>query len=191
MFTEADIRKLQCKYFGERYRGASLAKIELPNASAMELNAWKQEPHNALVVLGPAGTGKTYLCSAMLEEIPVLYRSFRIHNERELLERLRQGIQSGQGDYLANLHYLIDDDFLILDDIGSAGKAKNNEWREEILTETIDFRYKQKLPTIYTSNLTKKEFQAIYHPRVCSRLFATENCIVDFFGLPDLREQGL
>lgn len=128
------------------------------------------------------------MCAAFLERIPEGCRTVRAYSERKLFERLRDGISTGQGDYLANLHYLIDDDLIILDDIGSSG---HNAWREEVLMEALDYRYKDGKKTIITSNLTKAEFKSIYGDRIASRLFAAENTLLNLFGMPDLRQEGL
>lgn len=83
---------------------------------------------------------------------------------------------------------MIDDDLVILDDIGSSG---HTDWREEVLMEALDFRYREMKKTIVTSNLTEEEFKDVYGFRCASRLFAAENFIIKLFGNPDLRAQGL
>ena len=83
---------------------------------------------------------------------------------------------------------LIDDDFVLIDDVGSSG---HNEWREEVLMEAVDFRYRSKKPTVFTSNLTVLETYRIYGNRIGSRLFAKENTHIDLSEMPDLRERGL
>lgn len=132
--------------------------------------------------------GKTYICSALLEDFPDGVLTVRAYSERKLLEKLREGISSNRGDYLSQLHYMIDDDLVILDDIGSSG---HNEWREEVLMEALDYRYKDGKKTVITSNLDRQQFKDTYGERIHSRLFATENNIVNLFGMPDLRQQGL
>jgi DNA replication protein DnaC len=146
------------------------------------------EPKKFLVIIGPPGVGKTYICSAMLEDFPKGNLTVRAYSERKLFEKLREGINSNQGDYLTNLHYLIDDDLIILDDVGSSG---HNAWREEVLMEFIDFRYKDGKKTVITSNLSIDLFKGVYGERITSRLFAAENSIVSLFGMPDLRQEGL
>ena len=128
------------------------------------------------------------MCSAFLEFMPKSCRTFRAYSERQLFERLRQGISSGQGgDYLANLHYMVDDDLIIIDDVGSSG---HNSWREEVLMELVDYRYKDGRKSIFTSNLERDDFKNIYGERIYSRLFSTQNTIVSLFGMPDLRQMG-
>lgn len=93
-----------------------------------------------------------------------------------------------RGDYLESLKWLIDDQLLILDDVGSTGVR---EWREEVLFDLIDSRYNSMLPTVITSNFTKADFKKLYHPRVCDRLFASENTIIEITDVQSLREQGM
>lgn len=140
-----------------------------------------------LVIFGPPGIGKTYMCSAMIEYAAQRFATFRAFSERQLFERIRQGISSNIGDFLTNLHLLIDDDLLILDDIGS---SSHNEWREGLLMDAIDFRYAKKGATIFTSNLSKDDFYKNYGARIGTRLFAKENTILDLSDMPNQRDFG-
>lgn len=92
------------------------------------------------------------------------------------------------------LTYLIDDEFVIVDDIGGTIDAdktqKNWDWRSEVLYEIIDYRYNSLLPTIFTSNFTKDQLYQIYSKRTLSRLFASENVIVEDRLSEDKRKQG-
>lgn len=137
---------------------------------------------------GEPGTGKTYFCAAMVDAMCDRVQHLRYFDERDLLRRIRQGLsESSTGDYLGHLQDLLDNQLVILDDIGSSG---HNEWREEVLMEAIDLRYRKMLPTIITSNLSRKEFFETYGKRITSRLFAKENTIIDLNGMPDLRQEG-
>jgi len=71
---------------------------------------------------------------------------------------------------------LVDDEFVIYDDLGSTGL---NDWRKEVLFEFLDQRYVSMKPTIVTSNLTREEIYQQIHPRVASRLFAKENTLIE------------
>lgn len=183
----SDFQKLQADLFGERYRGACLSRVSLPAHCSSLVNQWTTKPNNFLVVTGPPGTGKTYLCAALTPHLKKNNNTFRVWNERDILQRLRSGIAASSGDYLYHLQQYIDDDFVVMDDIGSSG---HNAWREEILMEMVDYRYRLNKPTIFTSNLDKYDFFKQYNPRVGSRLFATQNVIVDMTGMPDHRERG-
>lgn len=129
-----------------------------------------------LVYCGNPGVGKTYFCASLIEHILENFRTFRYWKEQDLYRRLRESMDSMKGDYLGALKYLIDDDLVIIDDIGSQGLT---EWRKEILFDAIDSRYNSMKPTIITSNMTKKDFQECFHERICSRLFAKDNIIIE------------
>lgn len=112
------------------------------------------------------------------------FQSFRYWNEGQLLQRLRDSMESQKGDYLKQLSLLIDDPLVMLDDIGSQGV---NEWRAEVIFDAIDSRYNSMLPTVITSNFTRKDFETKYHPRLASRIFAKENVIIEIHNGIDKR----
>jgi DNA replication protein DnaC len=114
---------------------------------------------------------------------------FRYWKENNLLKGLRDSMENVQGDYLDVLKYMIDSEFLILDDVGSS--VKLTEWREEILFETIDYRYNHLKPTMITSNFCSEDFKKIYHNRIYSRLFSIENTIIEIPHGVDFRLQNL
>lgn len=171
--------------FGKRYRGASLANVQFTgDAQAARVLDWIKGRKNFLLYLGNAGIGKTYFCSAIYAHVCFRYASFRYWNESELLKRVRSSMDDCKGDYLDALKFLIDDELVILDDIGSTGL---NEWRKEIIFDAIDERYNSMKPTVITSNFSIKEFKEFFHERVPSRLFAKENCIIEILDGVDLR----
>lgn len=112
-------------------------------------------------------------------------RSMRAWHERKLLEEIKLCI-SGGGAWQSELKSKIDDDIIILDDVGSARKT---DFTEDVLTEILDYRYSRNLTTIFTSNLDKNHFYETYHPRVGSRLFAKKNLILTSPDI-DYREEG-
>lgn len=123
------------------------------------------------------------------------FNSFRTHQEFKLLSRLRNDISQGYGDYEKNLELLIDDDLIILDDVGSGinpqkATYKDLEWRREILFNFLDIRYSSRKPTIITSNFTKQDFIDIYSHRIASRLFASENKFISVFGENEDKRAG-
>lgn len=144
------------------------------------------KPKNFLVYCGSPGIGKTYFCSALINWAYDKFNSMRYWNESELLKRIRSSMDDFKGDYLETLKHLIDDDFVIIDDIGSTGL---NEWRKEVIFDAIDERYNSMKPTVITSNFSRKEFETLYHKRLSSRLFSTENFIIEINDGLDLRSE--
>jgi DNA replication protein DnaC len=113
------------------------------------------------------------------------FRSFRYWSEKELLSRIRQSIsEDSKGDYAKHLSYLIDDELVIIDDIGSTGTS---DFRKEILFDILDFRYNSMLPTVLTSNYSSNEVAKLFHGRVHSRMFAKENTIIEIHDGVDNR----
>lgn len=153
----------------------------------MKISEFIKNPKNFLVYCGNAGIGKTHLAAALVEFGLTKFNSFRYWHEGDLLKKVRASIDEYKNsDYLDCLNYLIDDEFIILDDIGSSGLT---EWRKEILFEAIDFRYCSMLPTVIITNFSKKEIRSLYHERLASRIFATENIVIEIHDGPDLRQK--
>ena len=141
---------------------------------------------NFLVFLSNAGVGKTYLAAALVEYAMMNFKSFRRWREIDLFSKLRSSMNEySHSDYEDVLKYLIDDDFLIIDDIGSTGLT---DWRREVIFSVIDYRYNSMKPTVLISNLLKKDFYEVFHERVASRVFAKENCIIEIDNGKDLRQ---
>ena len=143
-----------------------------------------KNPKNFLVYCGNPGIGKTYLCAALFEWAMKKFKSFRYWNESELLKRVRSSMDNYQGDYLESLKLFLDDDLVMIDDIGSTGLT---EWRKEIIFDAIDERYNSLKPTIITSNFSMKEFKELFHPRIYSRLADKDNTIIEILEGKDMR----
>lgn len=178
----------QRKMFGENFVGAVLADINFLGDAPRRILEWIQEPKKFIVMYGEAGTGKTHFCAAILVELLRRYGHVRALNENTLMSKTRNFISKGTGgDYIEYMTAFCDERIMIFDDIGSSGYTT---WREEILMELIDFRYRNSLPTIFTSNMNEYGFAKLYGKRITSRLFATENVIIDTHGMPDYRNEG-
>ncbi len=141
---------------------------------------------NFLVYCSNPGTGKTYTCAALTEwAISNFGSNWRYWKEPEIYQQLRSKMEGYSGDYLDWLKEMIDHDFLIIDDLGSAKKI--NDWREEVLLSIIDYRYNCQKPTMITSNFFEKDFIDNYHHRVHSRLFSDENIVIQWKDSVDFR----
>lgn len=150
----------------------------MAHADMEKISQWINGGKNILLYTGNPGCGKTYFCAAMINYCWPRFESCRCWTEKKLMEELRVGIENGH-DYTRALSHMIDDEFLIYDDMGSTGFS---EWRKEVIFELIDARYSSMKPTIITSNLSNAEIPSIYHERVWSRLSAAENTIIKVNG---------
>lgn len=181
-------REYQREMFGKKFVGATLAKISLPGESAEKIIKWLAKPRNFIVMTGPSGTGKTYFCAAMVDAILEKYEYVRSFNEGALMTKVRNFISSSSnGDYLEYMTDFCSEKLMIFDDLGASG---HTDWREEVLMELVDYRYREQLPTIFTSNLSRQEFFDSYGKKIQSRLFARENIIIDISEIQDYREEG-
>jgi len=140
-----------------------------------------------LVLIGPPGTGKTYICAAIASSALRLFNSPRYWKEEFLFDHLHNAIERYR-DYIESLRLAFDDDFCILDDIGS---GKINEWRKEVIFNAVDIRFNSTLPFVVTSNLDRQEISREYGERTADRLFSKENTIISLFGMPSLRQEEI
>src|SRR6185436_13733865 len=158
------VRDTQRLLFGERYVGASLSDSCAPSWAQVLISKFMDNPKNFLVYCGNPGIGKTQLSASLVEFGLTRFSSFRKWSEYDLLTRVRSSIDEFKGsDYIDTLKYLIDDEFVILDDIGSTGVT---DWRKEVIFAAIDMRYNSMKPTLITSNLSKDEFKTLFHDRL-------------------------
>lgn len=175
---------LRSSLLGERYHGAILAKFAGGTEKALAISQFMNERKNFLVFLGNPGCGKTHICGALFEWALSNFPSFRYFKEKDLQEHLRKIMIEKGWDTHQELERLFESDVIFLDDIGKIG---HTEHKENMLFDILDIRYNSKKPTIFTSNLRKKEFYEIYEPRLCSRLFASENIVIEAFDEVDFR----
>ena len=135
-----------------------------------------KNPGSTLLISSNPGTGKTYMCAAVFNYLFSKFYTPRVHKERNFFEKVR-GFMDLSGDYMTHMQFLIDDPFMIFDDMGS---TRLNDWHKEILHSMIDYRYENKLSTMITTNLSKQELSSVFHERTISRLFCKDNFIVEF-----------
>jgi DNA replication protein DnaC len=146
---------------------------------AKRVNDWIKSGKNMLIYLGNPGSGKTYLCAALIKYCWPRFESVRFWRESHFMARLGKSMNEGMSAR-AEVPFMIDDEFLIYDDLGSAGEDKTGStFKSDIIFDIIDTRYNSMKPTVITTNLTVEEMKDRYAPRTLSRLFARENCLIE------------
>lgn len=124
-----------------------------------------------ILVIGPAGTGKTHLAVALLREI--ILKGYCVNpmfiTGVALMSQLRQ---ANSFDSEISPEEIISrytqNRFVVFDDIGV---EKITEYVQQSWYQIIDTRFSQGLPTLYTSNLTQAQSEEKFGPRITSRLF--------------------
>ena len=185
---EKQVHDYQFQTFGgSRYVGRHLGEVQFPAEEMKKLLNFLDKPKNFLVICGNPGLGKTHFCAAISDWVLKTFDSYRYWHDEKLQERLMEGFDTNEGSP-KRLSYLIDDQLVILDDVGCNGWST---WKEKVLFNFIDSRYNSMLPTIFTSNLSRSEFYKVYEPRITSRLFSKENLIIECMDGVDCREHGM
>lgn len=161
---------------------AALTAVEL------WLESWpaNRDAGRGMFLSGDVGTGKTHLAVAAMRDlqedhgVPALMMSVP-----DLLDSMRAEFD-GPGDARGTM---IDQaktaELLVLDDLGS---EKASAWSIERLFVVIDYRYRNLLPTIYTSNLGLAEIKEVLGSRIASRLIESNEWV--FIEGRDYRKEG-
>lgn len=144
-------------------RNAKMKDIYMDDESRIDTIKWittfikeykKKNTYKGLYLSGNFGSGKSYLISAMINElIKSGYKGALIYYP-EFLRSLKASFSK---DFDEQFNYVKNVDLLLLDDVG----AENiSSWsRDEILGPILQYRMDEKLPTFFTSNLSIDELE--------------------------------
>lgn len=114
------------------------------------------EPVKGLYLSGSFGSGKSYILSALINELSLKgYKTVNVYYP-SLLQKIKSSMDDGS--YNDILDELCLCDVLLLDDIGA---ENNTPWaRDEILNTIVQYRMDHDLTTFFTSNYTIEELEA-------------------------------
>lgn len=133
------------------------------------------ETDHGLIILGPVGTGKSHLASAILNHLRQRQVAGLLKVDvSELLNEMRNTVAEGQpaGSLLEAAKAA---ELLVLDDLG---QEYQTEWARSVLGELINARYLDRRPLIVTTNLDLEALQRALGERVSSRLLGTSKVLV-------------
>jgi DNA replication protein DnaC len=136
------------------------------------LGSWEEnkEEGKGLYLCGGVGTGKTHLAVAVLNEV---VRKKRVPSlfvtVPELLDNLREAYNKPGRNLDEWMDAVQNADFLILDDLGS---ERVTDWVRERIFVIVNHRYRESLPTIFTSNTGPKDLAQQLGERTASRIIA-------------------
>lgn len=114
----------------------------------------KGEKPKGLYLNGSFGSGKTYLVSALFNDLAKRGVKCAIVYYPEFLRDLKASFKT---DYEDKFNYIKKVPLLLLDDIGAENVSSYN--RDEVLGPILQYRMEENLPTFFTSNLTMDELE--------------------------------
>ena len=149
----------------ETLKNATMASIDISDKNRFELIKWIKNfinnykaniPTKGLYLNGNFGCGKTYLLTAMLNELAKQGHKVAMVYYPEFLRSLKESFQDGS-EFKYMFNYIKKAELLLLDDIGAETLT---EWsRDEILGTILQYRMEENLKTFFTSNLNIKELE--------------------------------
>ncbi len=165
----------------KRMKGYTLANFRptiSPSASQARmkvdeyLDNWEEnrEAGRGIYFCGDVGVGKTHLAVAVMNEliqrkrVPSLFVTVP-----ELLDNLRGAYNDPGRDLDEWMETVKNADFLVLDDLGS---ERATDWVRERIFVVVNHRYREALPTIFTSNIGPKDLAEQLGERTASRIIA-------------------
>lgn len=144
---------------------ATMRDIDTKDKNRFEVIKWikeyltsfkKGEYHKGLYLSGNFGCGKTYLVSAMLNEIAKSGKRVAVVYYPEFLRSLKESFYDAE-EYKKKFKMIKNAEYLLLDDIGADSVT---EWsRDEVLGTILQYRMDNRLATFFTSNLTIEELE--------------------------------
>lgn len=150
----------------ENLKNASMSSIDTSDKNRFTAIKWVNDfinnytkglPQKGIYLNGNFGCGKTYLLSAMLNELAKKGHKIAIVYYPEFLRTLKESFNSTD-EFKNKFNYIKKVELLLLDDIGAEIVT---EWsRDEILGTILQYRMEENLPTMFTSNLTMKELES-------------------------------
>lgn len=119
------------------------------------LKTYEKDPHQkGLYLSGNFGCGKTYLISALFNELAYKGYKSAIIFWPEFLRDLKSSFDE---DFKEKFENIKTTPILLIDDIGSEVVT---QWaRDEILCTILQYRMQEHLPTFFTTNFTKEELE--------------------------------
>ena len=167
-YKKKDIKQkeeIKSKFFEMPYhiKMAKMSNIEI-NSTRAKIIKWINKFYDdfksgkqtkGLYLSGSFGSGKTYILSALLNELSKLNYSCIIVYYPELLRSIKESFNSD--DYNERINEIKKCDLLLIDDIGAETTTPWN--RDEILGTILQYRMDNKKATFFTSNLNIKELE--------------------------------
>ncbi len=137
-----------------------------------------------LLFLGGVGLGKTHLTLAIISGV-IKKGYMSVYGPADSLFTTIEK-EKFSGENKGSYENMLNCDLLVIDDLGT---EMANSFTKSALYNLVNTRLLTKKPTIINTNLTLKEIESIYSPRIASRLIGNFNAN-KFLG-SDIRQQKI
>lgn len=147
------------------YENLTLGNIELLDSNVAMLNSKCLDvisgtTKKGLYIYGDLGVGKTYMCYALANSLVRREKQVAFIKVNQFVNEMRKLIITDSAKYDKTIKNIARVSYLIMDDIGS--ETVSDYSRDDLLFYILDYRMENKLTTIFTSNLSKKELKEHY-----------------------------
>lgn len=149
------------------------------------------------VIIGPSGVGKTQVAVALAvrqifrlnaNSLRAAIDHPRYFSAAEMFRELRSSFATdSRQSEIAAMARLIRPPLLVIDEVQ---EIKSSDYELRRLTEIIDTRYRNLVPTIIISNLGRLELSKQLGPSVVSRIFECGE-LIDFSNCPSYRGESV
>lgn len=129
-----------------------------PTEEEKEKGGWESHGVNSLYLHGPAGCGKTRIAVFICRRECANFNSVEFITETQFVAAVAAMANTDTREASAELFARLSEaDLLFFDDLGTASLT---EARYSRLFELVDYRYREGLPTVWTSNKSPKRIGA-------------------------------
>lgn len=168
-------------FIGNETKAYTIAKNYAKDFEAMK------KDNVGLVFIGTVGSGKTFLASAIANElIETKQIRVKLRNFAQIINDLQKGgFDLDRNEYIRNL---VSVPLLILDDLGI---ERDTTYAKEQVYQIVNSRYLEHKPTIFTTNLSLENItnssESMEYQRIYSRIL--EMCIPVMVVESDFRKK--
>ena len=150
----------------------------LQEAYEKALRLTENPDHFVLTLVGPVGVGKSHLLEAACRQALDLGKSARYELSSSIMDNLRSVYSNSDNTYsMADwMQWYSTKWLLAIDDLGT---ENGTDFVQERLTMILEYRIKNNLRTILSSNEVKGEVENRFGSRVASRLFSSNQHLSD------------
>jgi DNA replication protein DnaC len=148
---------------------------------------WAMDPQGWLLIYGQPGNGKSHLCAAVHQTLGERGQASIFVTMPDLTASLKECLGDDAPEpYQHRLERYQRAPVLILDDVGS---ERRTDWVDEVMVLLVDYRYRNRLPTLLASNVDPED-EDVFDFRVIDRWCDVNLCTIIHNPAPSYRRKS-